>query len=161
MREPKFTDPDALREEIQDYLDECDGREELPAWTELAVRLGTNRAVLDRYVEDGMTGKGRRAQCGEVIAWAKTAIEAKYEKAIVNSYSKGIEAVLRQFYRGWESMAEKVRVEGGVNVKHEGEDKTAAASLTDEELLRQLAVLAEKAKLIRAKEGVTDGADGE
>ena len=123
----------------------------------------TEKAGGDPLGAVGSAGKGRRAQCGEVIAWAKTAIEARYEKALVNknnAYTKGIEAVLRQFYKGWETV-EKVRVEGGVSVEHKGDVKTAAASLTDEELLRQLAVLTEKAKLIRKKEGISDGADGE
>lgn len=161
MRELRFKDPDELREKIQAYLDRCAKAGELPAWTELAVELGTNRVTLDSYVEAALEGGGKKARCGEVIAWARTVIESQYEKAMVNSYSKGVEAVLRQFYKGWEAMADRVEVKGGVSVEHKGEVRTPASQLTDEELMKQLSVLMEKAKLIRRKEGVTDGADGQ
>ena len=161
MREIKFKDPEALKAQVQAYLDRCREDGELPAWTELAVELGTNRVTLDNYVAAALEGTGKRAKCGEVIAWARTVIEARYEKAMVNNYSKGVEATLRQFYRGWETITEKVELKGGVSVKHEGEVKTAASQLTDEELLKQIAVLSEKAKLIRKKEGLDDGADGQ
>lgn len=156
MRELKFSNPEELKRQIDEYFEmisepDEEGDKRPPTLSGLALHLGTTRRTLTEYINAAHNddGSGKKARCGELLVMAKARIECYLEEKLISGYSKGLEFVLQNGYHGWGSK-QQVTVSGGMDVKHEGEVKT---KLTDEELLNQIAILTAKADEIRKREG--------
>ena len=166
----KFTDPLALAEKIEKYFEmmqpdpeKPDDPGRPPTLSGLALFLGTTRKTLGEYIADAERGEGKKSgrekECAELIMMAKAQIECYLEERLITNYSRGLEFTLQNGYHGW-GVKNNVEVKGDVEVDHKGEVKTAAASLSDEELLERMKVLAARQAEIMAREGLVDGADG-
>ena len=158
MRKLKFDKPAELQEKIDRYFETIGRAEKPPTLSGLALFLGTTRQTLYDYIEKAGSeeGRGKQAQCGEILMMAKAQIECYLEEKLLTNYSKGVEFALTNGYAGWGRVP--IKVEGKVEQEHKGEMKVA--QLSDEELMERLKVLQERANEIRAKEGAADGADG-
>ena len=162
MRKPKFDNPEELEKKITLYFEtikrpDDEGNVRPPTLAGLALFLGTTRKTLCDYINNAKEGKGKLAECGELLVMAKAQIECYLEEKLISGYSRGLEFVLQNGYHGWGNK-NTVTVSGEVDVEHKGEVKVA--ELSDEELIRRINVLQAKANELLKKEGVTDGPDG-
>ena len=165
MRKLKFDDPDELKTKIGQYFEtygrlDPKGDMKPPTLSGLALHLGTTRHLLNEYINAALKedAKGRKAECGELLVMAKARIECFLEEMLISDYSKGLEFVLKNGYKDWGDKT-TVTVDGGMDVKHEGE--ISIAKLTDEELLARIGVLQAKAGEIMRKEGTEGGTVGQ
>lgn len=168
---PIFTDPEALREKINDYFDGLPKRDENgeeiwvrpPTLAGLAGHLGVTRRTLTNYISDyesgaGKRGKGKAAECGQLLTQAKSQIETFLEEELVTrSKTTGIQFALMNGY-GW-GQKQTVDVQGSMQTEVKAEVSTPVSRLSDEELLNRLTVLQARASEIMQREGLS-GADG-
>lgn len=160
MRKLKFEDPEELERKIAEYFAKTAEEKRPPTLSGLALFLGTARRTLLNYIDSANTeGSSKKARCGELLVMAKARIECYLEEKLITNYSRGLEFVLKNGYRGWGDKT-TVTVGGEVEVKHEGEVELGLGKMTDEELMNRLNVLRAKADEIMKKEGLADGADG-
>lgn len=163
MRKLKFDNPEELEEKITRYFETLrpPGQElkwKPPTLSGLALFLGTTRFTLCDYMNSVKTGgSGTKAQCGELLLMAKAQIECYLEEELVarTGSTRGIEFALQNGYEGWGAKKD-VKVEAEVEQKTDAK----AITLTDEELMHQLAVLTAKTMEIMKKEGAAGGTDG-
>lgn len=147
----KFKDVEELRQLIDRYFD---GLHELqpPTMSGLAYALGVSRRTLTNYINECGSGKGKKAQCGELLARAKDRIEVWLEEQLVTrGKTKGIEFALKNNYDWSDKM--NVNVDGKTEHSGEVDVKLTAAKLTDEELLNRIELLTARANEIRRREG--------
>ena len=147
----KFEDVEELRQLIDRYFD---GLHELqpPTMSGLAYALGVSRRTLTNYINECGSGKGKKAQCGELLARAKDRIEVWLEEQLVTrGKTKGIEFALKNNY-DWSNKM-NVNVDGKTEHSGEVDVKLTAAKLTDEELLNRIELLTARANEIRRREG--------
>lgn len=147
----KFDDVEELQRLIDAYFD---GLEDLqpPTMSGLAYALGVSRRTLTNYINECGSGKGKKAQCGELLARAKDRIEVWLEEQLVTrGKTKGIEFALKNNYDWSDKM--NVNVDGKTEHSGEVDVKLTAAKLTDEELLNRIELLTARANEIRRREG--------
>lgn len=178
---PIFTDPEALREQIDGYFDSLPKRKEEdedqleywirpPTLSGLAQHLNVTRRTLTNYISDyesgeGKRGKGKAAQCGELLIRAKGRIETYLEEELVTRpKTQGVQFALQNGY-GW-GAKNTVEVKGDMKTAISGEVSTPStpiSDLSDEELLEQMKIVRARLDAIMEREGIADGgasADG-
>lgn len=166
-RRPKFEDPAQLREKIDEYFAGCgaeivgEGREarlieKPPTVSGLALALGVTRKVLLEWIEDDREESSRNPECVQLLVEAKARIEAFMESRIITDYTKGLEFIMTNTFRGWanrQAVQMEADVKHGGTVRHEAD---VALKMSDEELLDRLQTLRARADEIARRESAEE-----
>lgn len=147
MPKAVFTDPEELKQKIDEYFDNA----EAPTLSGLAYSLGVTRRTLCNYIRDGDTdGKSNKAKCCAMLVMAKARIEMWLEEQLVmRAKTGGIQFALENNYEWGKKMS--VNVES--NMSRSSAGTVEPGKLTDEELMARIEILTEKVCEIRRREG--------
>ena len=124
-RKPKWSTPEELGNEIDQYFEQCKKEHEVPTVSGLAYCLGTNRQTLINYENNQNNDWLKRFdddfrdEYANIIKMAKSYIESRYEQALFNrSMTTGAIFALKNGFKDWKDKQEVVQTTGkGVDLR--------------------------------------------
>lgn len=118
-RKPKWSTPEELENEIDQYFEQCKKEREVPTVSGLAYCLGTNRQTLINYENSPNNNWLKnsdddfKGECSDIIKMAKSYIESRYEQALFTKTSTtGAIFALKNGFKDWKDKQEVVQTTG-------------------------------------------------